>query len=99
MDEDLSEQFQSRVTKDGVVHRWRRGTKEPPEARLDICDRCLAEGREQKLKVQKNEFDGKKGRIDRDYVCPVHGVIRKVRRQERELTRGTLKEPERRNKE
>jgi len=87
-----------RVTEDGVVHRWPRGQKEPPEVRRDICPECLKQGRGiQKLKIVKTEFPGKLGKIHRDYVCQVCGYKgRTVRRQRVKTTRDTLKEPEQR---
>lgn len=93
----MSEEFQYRVTEDGVVHRWRRGEEPPPEARRDICPRCLEERKiAQELRIQKTEFSGQKGKVRRDYVCPVCGYKgRPTSRQKRNLTRGTLKEPER----
>ena len=96
-DANLSEEFQFKVTEDGVVHIWHRGDKMPPEARRDVCPVCLkGRGVIQKLQREKTEFAGKKGEVHRDYVCPVCGYRGlPVRRQKRYLTRGTLKEPER----
>jgi len=98
MDTNLGEEFQFRATADGRVHSWRRGEKEPLEARWDICPRgCLGKrGAPQKLKAEKIEFAGKDGKVERTYKCPQCGYIgRTIRRQKRNLGRGTLKEPER----
>jgi len=96
MGNDLSEQFQFRVTKDGKLHICREGEKWSPEARLDICQRCREErGVIQRIERQKTEFAGKKGKVRRVYVCPVHAPTgRTIPRQKREVTRGILKEPE-----
>jgi len=97
MNTNMSEEFQFKVTEDGMVHKWHRGEPPPPEARRDVCPCCLKErGVIQKLRREKTEFAGVKGKVHRDYVCPVCGYRGlPVRRQKRHLTRGTLKEPER----
>ena len=93
----MSEQFQYRATEDGKVHKWRRGEKVPLEARWDICPRgCLNKrGNPQRLKAEKTEFPGEKDKVWRTYKCPQCGSIgRTIRRQKRQVTKGTLKEPE-----
>ena len=96
--EDLSEKYQYRVTENGHIHCWPRGEKAPAEARWDICPNgCLTKtGKPQRLKPDKIEFEGEKGKVHRIYKCPTCGYVgRTIRRQKRNLTRWTLKEPER----
>lgn len=95
---DMSEEFQARVTEDGVVHMWRRGEKEPLEARWDICPQgCLNKrGNPQRLQPEKTEFPGKKGKVRRTYKCPKCGCrVRTIPRQKQKDTKWILKEPER----
>lgn len=92
----MSEKYQYRVTENGIIHQWRRGEKPPPETRRNICPECLKWKKvAQTLEIRKTEFPGQKGKARRDYVCPLCGYKgRPVHRQRRNLTRGTLKEPE-----
>jgi len=97
MGKNPSEEFQFKGTQDGVVYMWPRGKTPPPEANRNVCSYCLKErGVIQRLQIKKTEYAGKKGKVVRDYICPVCGHSElPVRRQKRYITRRTLKEPER----
>ena len=67
MKENLGDLYRMRVTSDGRVVMWKRGERVPPEARTDICGICWRDnGVAKPLVVNKVEFPGKLGKIERD---------------------------------
>ena len=95
MKENDGDLYRMRVTSDGRVVMWKRGERVPPEARTDICGICWRDnGVVKPLVVNKVEFPGKLGKVERQYICPPHGVQRVIKRQKVKTGPHTLKEPE-----